>query len=281
MSGKESINHDDNSIEESTVAEPVKRDSPAIAKLIENPLIRYAIIYGAVFALIIHILFSITAPCDFLEGEWGAGDILTYVSTIALGVLAVWQNQKFKEENDKAQDRLERISIESNELNVIAQISEHEAKYIDILSAAFDELIDACGIETLSIILMDKSNDSQTISAALQRINHADKSLLEIAFAGYQLRDISIFPLIDKCTTLSQKASLVLVERMKNGTRNADALYEMTDFYLEITSEKGAYIATRRRALYRLLFEKLSLTEIRAQYIEAGGNYGENENGIC
>lgn len=252
----------------------------AIKKWFSNSLIRNAIILSILFALIIHVLFSIAAPCDFLVGKWGAGDILTYVSTIALGILALWQNQKFKEENDKTQERLERINIESNELNVIAQISEHEAKYIEILSAAFDELLDACGIETISIILMDKSKDSKTIPTALQRINQANKSLLEIALAGYQLNNMSVMPLVDKCKTLSQKVSHVLVEQMKYGICNTDALYAMTNFYLEITSEKGAYIATRRQSLYRLLFEKMSLSEIRAQYIEIGVDYEKNENGV-
>ena len=72
-----------------------------VTKWFETPLVRNAIIISGLFALIIHILYSIPAPFEFLVHKWEAGDILTYVSTIALSLLAVWQNQKFKEENDK------------------------------------------------------------------------------------------------------------------------------------------------------------------------------------
>ena len=51
---------------------------------------------------------------------------MTYASTIILGLLALWQNQRFKEENDKSQERLEKISNRTNELQIISQLIEHE-----------------------------------------------------------------------------------------------------------------------------------------------------------
>lgn len=52
-------------------------------------------------ALVIHCLFRTPAPFDFLEARWTAGEILTYISTVSLGLLAMWQNKKSGEENDK------------------------------------------------------------------------------------------------------------------------------------------------------------------------------------
>ena len=37
-------------------------------------------------------------------------EILTFVSTVALGLLAVWQNKRFKEENDESQLRMEKLT---------------------------------------------------------------------------------------------------------------------------------------------------------------------------
>ncbi len=51
-----------------------------------------------VFAFVIHWLFSIEPTVEFFRAKWSAGDILTYASTIILGLLALWQNQRFKEE---------------------------------------------------------------------------------------------------------------------------------------------------------------------------------------
>ena len=55
-----------------------------------------------VFAFVIHWVLSIEPTVEFFRAKWSAGDILTYASTIILGLLALWQNQRFKEENDKS-----------------------------------------------------------------------------------------------------------------------------------------------------------------------------------
>lgn len=56
---------------------------------------------SAIFAIVIQFLFSKPAPCDFLDAKWEAGDILSYVSTVALGLLAMWQNQKMSYDSEK------------------------------------------------------------------------------------------------------------------------------------------------------------------------------------
>lgn len=47
------------------------------------------------FMLVIHIAFSFSGP-EWLRAKWGAGDILTYASTVSLGLLALWQNQRIQ-----------------------------------------------------------------------------------------------------------------------------------------------------------------------------------------
>lgn len=58
-------------------------------------------VLSIVVALMVHCLFRIPAPFDFWEAQWTAGEILTYISTISLGLLAFWQNQKIQEEQRK------------------------------------------------------------------------------------------------------------------------------------------------------------------------------------
>ena len=98
--------------------------------------------------LLIHALFVPVGP-DWLQARWGAGDLLTYVGTVSLSLLAVWQNKRFKEENDKAQERLERISQQANELSIINKILEHEENRIKIVKNAikmFDNYSDLTNI---------------------------------------------------------------------------------------------------------------------------------------
>lgn len=87
-----------------------------------------------VFAAVLQFLFSLEAPIPFLQAKWSAGDILTYSSTILLGLLALWQNQRFKNENDATQEKLEALSTRANELQITSKLIEHEAERINLLS---------------------------------------------------------------------------------------------------------------------------------------------------
>ena len=51
-------------------------------------------LFSIFVAFITQVLFSIPAKADIFEAAWSAGDILTYVSTVSLGLLALWQAQK-------------------------------------------------------------------------------------------------------------------------------------------------------------------------------------------
>lgn len=57
-----------------------------------------------VFMVIIHFLFKVVGP-DWLQATWGSGDILTYTSTVALGLVAFWQNIKNQEIQNKKDER--------------------------------------------------------------------------------------------------------------------------------------------------------------------------------
>lgn len=64
--------------------------------------------------LIIHILFKMNSGIPFLEAEWTAGDalgyygsILSFIGTVVLGALALYQNRLIKDESDKRATLLE------------------------------------------------------------------------------------------------------------------------------------------------------------------------------
>lgn len=71
--------------------------------------------------VLINWLFKLPAPVDFLVAEWTAdgflgfyGAILTFFGTVLLSMLALWQNQIIKEENNKHTALLERMEREKN-----------------------------------------------------------------------------------------------------------------------------------------------------------------------
>ena len=73
------------------------------------------------------ILITILAPS--VSSEISADGMLGYViqaistgGTIFLAYVAIRQNEKFKEENDRTQERLEKIAANANELSIVAKI---------------------------------------------------------------------------------------------------------------------------------------------------------------
>lgn len=74
--------------------------------------------------VIIHIVFKIDSGISFLEAEWEAGDVLAYygsilsfIGTVVLGALALYQNKLIKEESEKRADiqcRMEYEKIRQN-----------------------------------------------------------------------------------------------------------------------------------------------------------------------
>ena len=108
-------------------------------QLMKKHLILTWAIASILYAFIIHCLFSVYPENPWLVAKWSAGDILTYVSTVSLGLLAVWQNKKIQSDNDIAQDRLEDIIKHSNEIEVINKIVEYEIENLRELKKAFDD----------------------------------------------------------------------------------------------------------------------------------------------
>ena len=71
--------------------------------------------------VIIHIVFKIDSGISFLEAEWEAGDVLAYygsilsfIGTVVLGALALYQNKLIKEESEKRADIKDKMEYEIN-----------------------------------------------------------------------------------------------------------------------------------------------------------------------
>lgn len=76
-------------------------------------------LFGVPF--LIHLLFKVNIKVEILQAEWSAGEflgyygaVLSFIGTVALGVLALYQNHIIKEESKKQADLLEeRTRIEN------------------------------------------------------------------------------------------------------------------------------------------------------------------------
>lgn len=247
-------------------------------KFIKEHLIQTWIIASIVFAILIHILFVTDAPCDKLQAQWGAGDILTYASTVALGLLAVWQNQKFKEENDKAQERLEELTKQANELSIIGRMIDNKSKKLDNLRHAFSDFEAACNVGTITSLCI---SSTKIASAHSKLSEHAQKlprlcNILETEIAGnwgVEFTDISskIFKLnslalkiVDQCSGIvSAKGNK---ETYDDGKITA-LLKEYADAYDEFSKARDSYIMETEFLLNAISYKNITLEEIR-EYIK-------------
>ena len=94
---------------------------------------------------------SIPPNIGFLEAEWSAGEallyfgsILSFAGSIILGALDLWQNKIVQEKNDINQQKLEELSQQSNNQNIINAIIEYEtqrAKEYGNIMKGFREII--------------------------------------------------------------------------------------------------------------------------------------------
>ena len=247
-------------------------------KFIKEHLIQTWIIASIVFAILIHILFVTDAPCDKLQAQWGAGDILTYASTVALGLLAVWQNQKFKEENDKAQERLEKLTKQANELSIIGRMIDNKSKKLDNLRHAFSDFEAACNVGTITSLCI---SSTKIASAHSKLSEHAQKlprlcNILETEIAGnwgVKYKDISskIFKLnslalkiVDQCSGIvSAKGNK---ETYDDGKITA-LLKEYAEAYDEFSEARDSYIMETEFLLNAISYKNITLEEIR-EYIK-------------
>ena len=59
------------------------------------------LLISAAFLIIVQVCFRIPAPCYYLDAAWEAGDLLTFVGTIVLGYIAIYQNRKANDINQR------------------------------------------------------------------------------------------------------------------------------------------------------------------------------------
>ena len=264
---------------EEILQNPIKSCFSMVWKWFKTPLARNAIIISGLFALIIHVLYSIPAPFEFLVHKWEAGDILTYVSTIALSLLAVWQNQKFKEENDKVQEtmerqnkeaqaRLERISIEANELSVISRIIDQEEKYLTRLEEAAIAFLNASSGGTM-LAAINKAvdcNDPLKASGANTKMRHAYDRLMATYLSGMGTDGTELLKLMNAFALLYEKSSEIFTKILKEQDYHFCFIDEYSLTFDKAENALQVFLYERRKLMYRILTGKMSLEQVRATY---------------
>ena len=230
---------------------------------------------SALLAIIIHILFKVKTGPEWLKAEWEAGDILTYTSTVSLGLLALWQNKRFKEENDASQARLEKLTERANEMSAINKIIEIESDRLARLKEAIDAFSIASDTETLISIFKPDKNQSLCLDTSISSNAMKVENTIEKTFARLmrelnhevhrRTNDNNKFIIIcfDYYTEL--KEVLNRVSRMKSDF-DFKSLDELSKLRHSYDVEKAYVIQEKERKLDQVLYGSVTLLQIQEMY---------------
>lgn len=250
----------------------------------ENKWICKWILLGVVFSVVVHILFSFSGP-EWLQAKWGAGDLLSYVGTVSLGLLALWQNKRFKEENDKAQERLGELSQQANELAIISKILEHEEQRIRCVKDTLQKFEKITYAPTI-LGIASKSWKNGTIVPDM--VGYMDSlkiifgDLLEQLFndpftSSDELRDIidvvygCANTLARNFTQCDKKIDEKLIEASSSKLKESNLKY---------VSLKFCYVQSIVEMHHHLLYDNVSLAEIKKLRAQKGERPTDNQSDI-
>jgi hypothetical protein len=224
-----------------------------------------------VYAFIIHCLFSYYPDNQWFVAKWTAGEILTYVSTVSLGLLAVWQNQRLQEENDKSQLRLENLVKNANELSIVSKVIEIESNRLERLKDSLDEFSKACDPQTISVAYADSSENIAKIMQAMVVLEHN----LDDSFWGVG-RELRLDKKLRKDDTQPIKMSYVCYYRrakeiitsfinnpIKDNSKELEVLSKCRDDFAE---KRENYLVEQENKLYNVLYGNMTLEDIKKLY---------------
>ena len=241
-------------------------------------IIRSLTICSILFALIIHFLFKIKTGPEWLKAEWGAGDILTYVSTVALGLLAVWQNRRFKEENDVAQKRLEEISKQANELIIINKIIEIESTKLSTLKQIIDNITNSCDLFNIAAAGCDPNtlqDDNRTNIYNLLHLGHTIeinqlalcRELNDEQSAKEEISSNFIMHTISYCECAKKLINNIIISQAV--TKNSfygmltNEASEINELKIQYEKSRDSFLKRREELLNTIVYENLSIASIR------------------
>ncbi len=224
-----------------------------------------------IFAVVIQVLFTCETSNKWLVAKWEAGDILTYASTVALGLLALWQNNRFKKENDKNEQRMEQLTVRANELSVISKIVEEESTRLINLKRALDNFTQNCDPQTIGLVYAkDMDNRIELMKNMIEHIEKVDSSFFEL---GRELRVNPELRKNDKEPIKLEMSKLYLKAKEILETWAANPTYDITmdsailaDFRDAFIEARENYLMLQENKLNKLLYDNLSLEEIKKMY---------------
>lgn len=241
-----------------------------------------------VFAVLILVPVLITILAPSVSSEISADGLLGYIiqaisaiGTIFLAYVAIRQNERFKEENDKTQERLEKIALNANELSVIGKVIEYESANIARLTEKVEKCYTACSADGLVeyLKLNNITQDKNGCLLAKERKKSELKQLFSDLFDEVKL-DFHNFDRLDKTSDVifDLKAKTIdLLEKMyevylHNSTESTEPdVIAFIESRQAFRTEMDILITRKRLYLDSIIYGQISYDKIKK------GHYGKQK----
>lgn len=250
------------------------------------------VVFALAFALILTpIIIRTCSPS--VSSEISADGLLSYIiqavsaaGTIFLAYVAIRQNEQFKLENDKTQERLEKIALTANELSIIAKVIEYESSNLSRLVEASTQFFYACSVEEIIAFLRKNvlSGSSAEISLAIElRKNKVSQAFSDVSdevmldFDNHRnVEDVicSITNLYKATITLLDKIRQSLEDSDNNIVDEARAVIEAKKQYRE---NINLIIKRKRILLDSIVFNNFSYAQIKEIHYGANKEINRDE----
>lgn len=223
------------------------------------------------------IPISVLAPR--VSSEVSADGLLGYIiqaisaaGTIFLAYVAIHQNEQFKLENDKAQERLEKTALTANELSIIAKVIEYESANLSRLVDASTQFFSVCSVE--KIIEFLRENAISGSSAGMYLSVELRKNEVAQAFS-----DVSDEIMLDfdnhkyaedatSCIANLYKATITLIDKIYQSEENyssdiVNATQTVIDARKQCREIMNLIIKRKRILLDSIVFNNFTYEQIK------------------
>lgn len=234
--------------------------------------------WGTILVISILVLVAVSIKAlicaDCMSSRFASilGSVLSSCATVLLGLIAFWQNKRFKEENDKAQMRLENLSNKANELSVVSKIIEYESENLSQLKDKMQRFIDACNTESTLVDLSDMTNQPSNFKNLYVKIK-MDNRHEQIRLCGIELlfelkkyhSDDKVIELVDLISQYCE-CSIALVKEIRVGLSKETTYTKKIDVEKKFITSIYEFILNREILLNEVIYENLTLDEIKSRY---------------
>ena len=222
----------------------------------------YIVLAFIIVAAIVQGLFCLQSDHRYFQANWTAGEILTYIGTVFLGIIAIWQNAKYKESNDEAEEKLRKLADDANQLSFISKVIEYELVKKEKLEQHIDTFHKLANTQKILELLLGEVVDPQKVMRFEKELDDSFLYLKEELQNATQDEDVKYYKSVSKMNTLLKNA--ISLQKKHFGEKMPDSEIQNMKEFLDLIQEekqvmeglKNRFLNRKQKQLDKLIYDR-------------------------